>query len=167
MQSYCRGFFTKTSPDSGNPSDRVAETLIHDFIASCLDYCNRVRSGYPAKPWTCSSVCRTQQPGFLAIPWHHINPTLIHLHWLPVKSCIPGKILPLKNPCILLPPSRTSDTLSPYTVPGSGVLRHRPSHRPWQQPADFLGQSLQCGSPTPPGTHSRLRSPMLSLWKPF
>ena len=31
-------------------------------------------------------------------PWQHITPTLICLHWLPVKSCIPYKISPFAHP---------------------------------------------------------------------
>ena len=76
-------------------SDSVAETLIHAFITSRLDYCNGVLSGVPGNTLdrlqyvlNCAARVLTRTK-----PWQHITPTLIHLHWLPVKFCIQYKLL--------------------------------------------------------------------------
>ena len=74
-------------------SDSVAETLIHAFISSRLDYCNGVLSGVPSKSLARLQYVQNSAARLLTRtkPWQHITPTLIHLHWLPVKSRIQKK----------------------------------------------------------------------------
>ncbi|XP_033997504.1 uncharacterized protein LOC117491563 [Trematomus bernacchii] len=49
-------------------------------------------------------------------PWQHITPTLLHLHWLPVKSRIQYKLLLLTYTSLhSLAPAYISDLLQPYT----------------------------------------------------
>ncbi|XP_041658863.1 uncharacterized protein LOC121519853, partial [Cheilinus undulatus] len=75
--------------------DSVAETLIHAFITSCLDYCNGVLSGVPSKTLDRLQYVQNSAARVLTHtrPWQHITPTLIHLHWLPIKSRINYKVL--------------------------------------------------------------------------
>ena len=71
-------------------SDLVTETLFHCFISTRLNYCNAILNGLPSK-----SLDRLQHVQNSAArvltgirPWQHITPTLMQLHWLPVKFCI-------------------------------------------------------------------------------
>ncbi len=100
-------------------SPKDAESLVHAFITSRLDYCNALFAGLPLH-----SISRLQyiQNSAARILTHikrsaHITPILIKLHWLPVSSRITYKILLLTfNSMALLPPY-LSDLLSPYVPP--------------------------------------------------
>ena len=76
-------------------SDSVAEKLIHSFITSCLDYCNGVLFGVPNKTLDRLQYVQNSASRVLTrtSPCQHITPTLIHLHWLPVKFRKKSKIL--------------------------------------------------------------------------
>ena len=82
-----------------------------------MEYC----LGSLPKPWTGSSMCRSLLPGFSAAPspgntFTLPTPTLIRLHWLPVKSRISNKILPLTYKSLhSLAPQYLSDLLHSYT----------------------------------------------------
>ncbi|KAL3051684.1 hypothetical protein OYC64_001841 [Pagothenia borchgrevinki] len=97
-------------------SASVAETL-HAFVTSRLDYCNSVLFGVPNKTLdrlqyvqNCAARVLTNTK-----PWQHITPTLIHLHWLPVKSRISYKILLLTYKS--LHAQYLSDILHPHAPP--------------------------------------------------
>ena len=71
-------------------SEPVAETLIHAFIISRLDYCHGVLSGLPSRTLDRLQYVQNSAARVLTRtkPWQHITPTLICLHWPPVKSRI-------------------------------------------------------------------------------
>ncbi|XP_037636652.1 uncharacterized protein LOC119494669 [Sebastes umbrosus] len=105
-------------------SDSVAETLIHAFVPSRLDYCNGVLSGVPSKALDRLQYVQNSAARVLTRtkPWQHITPTLIHLH-------ITYKILLLTYKSLnALAPQYLSNLLHPYTQPrnlrssGSGQL---------------------------------------------
>ncbi|KAL3061986.1 hypothetical protein OYC64_009996 [Pagothenia borchgrevinki] len=59
----------------------------------------------------CPELCRQASQ-----PWQHLNPTLIHLHWLPVKSWIHYKTLLLTYKSLhTLAPQYLTDPIHPYT----------------------------------------------------
>ena len=96
----------------------VAETLIHAFITSRLDYCNGALSGISSKTLgrlqyvqNCAARVLTHTK-----PWQHITSILIRLLWLPVKSSVTYKNLLLTYKYLhSLAPQYLSDLLLPYT----------------------------------------------------
>ena len=79
-----------------NPSrgQYVAEKVIHALVSSCLDCCNALMVGLPAK-----SISRLQRvlnnTARIVVgsrKYDHISPVLRQLHWLPVAKLIVFKI---------------------------------------------------------------------------
>jgi len=99
-------------------SIKDAETVIHAFVSSRLDYCNALFTGLPA-----SSISRLQyiQNSAARILTHtkcsaHITPILYDLDWLPVAYRIKFKILLLAFKSLHgLAPPYLCNLLLPYT----------------------------------------------------
>jgi len=75
-------------------SSAAAETVVHAFIASRLDYCNALLYGLSDR-----LMCRLQSVQNAAArlvtgarPCDHITPILRQLHWLPVRQRVLFKI---------------------------------------------------------------------------
>ena len=100
-------------------SDSVAETLIHAFVTSRLDYCNGVLFGVPKKYLDRLQYVQNSAARVLTRtkPWQHITPTLKQLHWLPVKHRINHKLLLLTYKC--------QNNLAPQYL--SGLLQDKPT----------------------------------------
>ncbi len=102
-------------------SPKDAESLVHAFITSRLDYCNALFAGLPLHSISHLYI----QNSAARILTHtkrsaHITPILIKLHWLPVSSRITYKILLLTFKSLNgLAPPYLSDLLSPYVPPRS------------------------------------------------
>ena len=97
-------------------SDSVAETLIHAFVSSRLDYCNGVLFGLPKKDLDRLQYVQNSAARVLTRtkPWQHITPTLKRLHWLPVKDRISYKLLLCYKSLHGLAPHYLSDLLEDY-----------------------------------------------------
>lgn len=69
-------------------------TLIHSLISSRVDYCNSLFLSLPkGQLKKLQQVLNRAARLILNVhPWHHITPSLIHLHWLPLKARIEFKI---------------------------------------------------------------------------
>ena len=76
-------------------SQEDAETLVHAFISSRLDYCNGLLFGLPDSQITklqrVQNACARLVSG--SSKFSHITPVLMKLHWLPVRQRIAFKIL--------------------------------------------------------------------------
>ena len=72
-----------------------AETLVHAFISSMLDYGNSLLFGLPQ--YQIQKLQRVQNASarlIFSMPRYcHITPLLLDLHWLPVNQRIAFKIL--------------------------------------------------------------------------
>ena len=95
-----------------------AETLVHAFISSKLDFCNALLYGLPqsvidrlqyVKNCAARLVTRTRSS-------EHITPVLRRLHWLPVRQRITYKILLLTYKALNgMAPKYIADFIQPYT----------------------------------------------------
>ncbi len=110
---------------------REAETLIHAFMTSRLDYCNVLLSGFPAKSFQGLQMVQNVAACILteSSRFEHICPMLASLHWLPVQVRADFKVLLLTYKIVNgLGPSYLLDFVNIY-VPtrfcrsqGSGLL---------------------------------------------
>jgi len=75
-------------------STDTTKILVHAFVTSHLDICNSLLFGLPAyQQDRLQKVLNAAAWVICFIPKHdHITPTLIKLHWLPVKQRIDFKI---------------------------------------------------------------------------
>ena len=80
MCSFCISFFLYLSQDA-------AETSIHSFITSRVDYCNGLLHGLRRVQNAAARLI------FMERKYCHITPLLQKLHWLPIKYRIQFKIL--------------------------------------------------------------------------
>ena len=98
-------------------------TLVHAFIISRRDYCNALYMGLPLRLMQKMQMVQNTASRLLTgvKKYHHISPTLVALHWLPICFCIDFKVLILTYKALnglgprylterLLPPSSTRVT---------------------------------------------------------
>ena len=99
-------------------SPTAAETLIHAFITSRLDYCNSLLYGSPAKILNKLQYIQNSAARLLTHTRirEHITPVLIKLHWLPIPQRIQYKILLMTYKALHnLAPSYLTDLLHRHT----------------------------------------------------
>ena len=73
-------------------SEDSTKTLIHAFVTSHLDYCNSLLCGIPK--YQLDRVLNAAARLTCYVPrFNHITPTLMELHWLPVKFLIHFKVI--------------------------------------------------------------------------
>ena len=99
-------------------SESVAETLIHSFISSRLDYCNAILFGLPDTTLDRLQYVQNSAARVLTRTrrWEHITPTLKRLHWLPVNFRISYKLLLLTYKALHnQAPQYLTDLLDDYT----------------------------------------------------
>ena len=76
-------------------SQDIAETLIHAFVTSRIDYCNSLLFGFPS--FQISKIQRVQNAAahviFMKSKYCHITLLLKELHWLPVTYRIQFRVI--------------------------------------------------------------------------
>ena len=94
-----------------------AETVIHAFVTSRLDYCNSLLSGCSKKSLKTLQLVQNAAARVLTgtKKRDHISPVLASLHWLPVKARIEFKILLLTYKALHgQAPSYLKELIVPY-----------------------------------------------------
>ena len=98
VQKLCRSAYSQLRNIAHVRSilpQKTAETLVHAFITSRLDYCNALRYGLPA--CTISKLQRLQNSAAWVVTrpckFDHITPMLCDLCWLPVSKWVTFKVL--------------------------------------------------------------------------
>ncbi len=97
-----------------------AETLIHAFMTSRLDYCNALLGGCSARLINKLQMVQNAAARVLTRTrkYDHISPVLSTLHWLPTKHRIDFKILLITYKALNgLAPQYLSELLSHYSPP--------------------------------------------------
>ena len=111
-------------------SFHTAETLVHAFVSSRLDFCNSLLFGLPKQ--TLKKLQHVQNVAArivtLTRKYEHITPVLYNLHWLPIEERIIFKMLLMTFKCLMgLAPTYLSDMIKRY-VPRRN-LRSMNGHR--------------------------------------
>ncbi|KAF7646093.1 hypothetical protein LDENG_00193770, partial [Lucifuga dentata] len=97
---------------------RDAETVIHAFVSSRLDYCNVLLSGLPNYAIRSLQLVQNAAARILTKTrkYDHITPVLASLRWLPVQARADFKVLLLTYKALHgLAPPYLSELLTPYT----------------------------------------------------
>ena len=70
-------------------------TLVHVLVISRLDHCNTLYVGLPLRlMWKLKMVQNVAARLLSGVrKYPHISPTLVALHWLPIRFCIGFKVL--------------------------------------------------------------------------
>jgi hypothetical protein len=112
-------------------SDTCAK-VINATVTSRLDYHNALLAGIPDKYLRPLQLAQNKAARLLAGTrrHEHIQPTLEHLHWLPVKQCVTFKVLTLIHKSLHDPvsPQYVKDMFTTYT-PARAL---RSSEDPWK-----------------------------------
>ena len=96
---------------------RDAETLIHAFVSSRLDYCNALFSDLPACSLRSLQLVQNAAARVLTTTrrYDYITPVLTSLHWLPIQARADFKILLTYKSLNCLAPFYLADLIKPYT----------------------------------------------------
>ena len=97
-----------------------AETIVHAFVTSRLDYCNVLYSGLPASSTNSLQLVQNAAARILTRTkkFDHISPVLASLHWLPIHARADFKVLLLTYKILHgLAPSYLSGLITPYNPP--------------------------------------------------
>ena len=110
----------------------AANTIVHAFVLSRLDNLNSLLYDIPASEKLERLQMVQNNTARLLVKqsrMDHITPTLIKLHWLPVKYRIEYKILLLVYECVTgVAPSYLASLIPPY-IPGRSGLRSASSNQ--------------------------------------
>jgi len=120
----CTGFFQlrQLRTVRGSLTTKCAQTMVHSFISSRLDYCNSLLFGIGAERIKRLQSIQNAAARLLSETrkFDYITPVLQNLHWLPVAWRIAYKVVMLVHKCLNgRAPSYLADVcISVDTLPG-------------------------------------------------
>jgi len=129
IDSVCRtGFFQLRQQRTvrGSLTTECAQTMVHSFISSRLDYCNSLLFGISAKRIKQVQSIHNAAARLVSgtRKFDRITPVLHNLHWLPVAKRIACKVVMCLKCLNGRAPSYLADVCIPVdTLPGRRQLR--------------------------------------------
>ena len=139
--------------------EKSLKTLVNNYVVTRLDYCNSMYYNLP-----CCLLKRIQGTFNKAArlimnkpPWERITPSLVKLHWLPIKARIEFKICVMTYLALNTDrPRYLKDYLMPFSVATDVILRHSMDRHRLLEPRANLELGMRAFENSAPRLYNKL-----------